>query len=393
MTQPHVAILGPCHTESFKEHLSLGNTASLPPGMGGYNITHLVLARLAQGLRTDVITCDPTASSVLGFEGPLLRLWVIPRRQRHMMRDLYRQEQRLLRAAISASTPDCIHANWATEYALAASESRLPWILSMHDNPAALIRWIGPRHLVPFLLAVWLVRRAPVITGVSPHACDFAQRFARGPVTCIPNLLHMPLLSRLEGPASHSRTATRTVVAVLNWSAFKNTKRALLVFRNLRQQHPNVELKLLGPGLGPGGPAETWARAEGASEGVAFLGTQPYTACIAHIHNADVLFHPALEEAMGCQVAEAMALNTPVVCARQAKGPSWLTSRGSFGTLTDGTSVEAMTQAVSQALGRSAKDSQAVGAAAKAHILALTNAGTILTQYNDAYTRAIKLAC
>ena len=394
MTKPRIAILGPCHTEPFEPHLRLDHAGStLPRGMGGYNITHLVLARLARGLHTDVITCDPSVSSMLRFEGPLLRLWVVPRRQQRMMRDLYRRERQLLRSAISESAPDCLHANWATEYALAASAAGPPWILSMHDNPAALVRWIGPRHVLPLLLGVWLVRRAPVITGVSPHACGFAQRFARRAATCIPNLLHLPLLSSAEPRATSSRTAPKTVVAVLNWSAFKNTKRALRAFRDLRQQRANVELLLLGPGLDARGPAEAWARSRGTAEGVTFLGIQPYAACVSHISRADVLFHPALEEAMGCQVAEAMALNTHVVCAQQAKGPSWLVRQGQFGTVTDGTSTRAMAMALESALQRSPENRRTADAAARTHILELTDADTILGQYAMAYTQAIKQAC
>lgn len=394
MTEPRIAILGPCHTEPFEEHLSLdGSAGTVPPGMGGYNITHLALARLARGLRTDVITCDPSVSSTCRFEGPLLRLWVTPRRQRHMLRDLYRHERRLLREAIKEADPDCLHANWAGEYALAASAAGYPWILSLHDNPAALIRWIGIRHIIPFLLAIWLTRRAPLVTGVSPHACSFARRFAWRTASCIPNLLHMPLLSPATAAASGSQTTAKNIVAVLNWSAFKNTKRALLAFKALRQERSDVELQLLGPGLGSGGPAEDWARTANAAEGVAFLGIEPYAACIARIRAADVLFHPALEEAMGCQVAEAMVLDTHVVCAQQAKGPAWLTNQGQCSTMVDGCSVQAMAQALSEVLDRPTQEMRGINAAAREFALELTDAESILRCYGDAYASAIKQAC
>ncbi len=391
MTAQRIAVLGPCHTAPFEEHLMRGTgTTSLPPGMGGYNITHLVLARLARGLRTDVITCDPSVSATMRFKGPLLRLWVVPRRQRRTIRDLYRQERQLLREAIAESAPDCLHANWANEYAFAASQANRPWVLSMHDNPAALIRWIGSSQIVGFLLSLRLMRRAMAVTGVSPYVCEYVKRFGRRHAMCVPNLLHLPLLDAVPVAPTPSAAAGETVVSVLNWSAFKNARRGLQAFQELRRQRPNATLHLVGPGLESGGPADAWGRMGGLASGVVFRGVLPYASCIELIRNARVLFHPALEESMGCQVAEAMALGTHVVCSRQAKGPAWLTEQGRFGSLVDGTRVAAMSDALVGVLSRSPADEARAAEAARQHILAVTDANGCLSQYDAVYARSIR---
>jgi len=388
MTSPRIAILGPCHTAPFEQHLSLkdGNEP-LPPGMGGYNITHLVLARLARGLATDVITCDPSVSSTVHFEGPLLRLWVVPRRSRRMMRDLYRRERKLLRQAISESAPNCVHANWTGEYALAAAGAGVPWVLTAHDNPAAFVRWIGASQVIAFLLSTWVVRRAPAVAGVSPYVCESIRRFGKRKAACIPNAIHLPLLEPIPDSTRATRNTARSLISILNRAAFKNARRGLQAFHGLRRECPEMKLQLVGPGLGPGGGAEQWARDEGISEGVVFHGIKPYSDCLELIRNADVLFHPALEESMGCQVAEAMALQTRVVCAQQAAGPVWLTENGRYGALVDGHDHEAMARGLVQTI-REPFDSAGIAAAQK-HILELTSADACLARCDELYAQGI----
>ncbi len=390
MNSKRVAILGPCHTAPFLEHLSLNrNSTPVPPGMGGYNITHLVLARLARGISTDVITCDPSISKPLRFNGPLLRLWVVPRRRQHLMRDLYRRESKLICSAIAESAPECVHANWANEYALAAAHSGLPWVLSMHDNPFALIRWIGVSHVLSFLLSLWIMRKATQVTGVSPYVCEYVRQFGGRRAECIPNILHLPLLRSASHTPPNLPASGALVVAALNWSRFKNTKRALKAFCKLRTDKPSAVFCVMGFGLQDSGPAEAWARKHGLKHGVTFLGSQPYANCANAIEQADVLFHPALEEAMGCPVAEAMALGTAVVCCQQAKGPAWLTAEGQFGVLLDGTSTAAMAAGLATALDKSETRRRADITSARDHILSVVDPDTALARYEALYAQSI----
>lgn len=53
----------------------------------------------------------------------------------------------------------------------------------------------------------------------------------------------------------------------------------------------------------------------GLEKRVRFLGDQPYNECINAVASCQVLVHPALRDSIGC-VAEALALQKPVICAK-----------------------------------------------------------------------------
>lgn len=384
-----IAILGPCYLNPFESYLNLDNTP-LPKGMGGYNITHLILARISQGLPTDVITCDPSILDIIRFKGDILRLWVVPRRTRGLLRDLYKSESTLLLKAIRESNADCLHANWITEYALAASRSNTPWILSLHDHPASLLRWISIGHIISFSLSIWLIQKAPIITGVSPYVCEFVRNFGKKSAVCIPNLIHLSLLNIPHEINNKSVKSFHTIVSVLNWSKFKNVKNGLIAFHKLLLILPNTRLLLIGPNLGEGELAEKWAISKHVSENVSFLGKIPYSECIKYISNADMLFHPALEEAMGCQVAEAMLMGTPVVCTKQAKGPKWLINNGKYGLITDGRKPEKMAKDIKRILTQNRKQRKTLCLIARKYIKSITDENLILNQYKTVYLRSIK---
>ncbi len=389
-SEMHIAILGPCHTKPFIPYLKT-DISSLPKGMGGYNISHLILARLDNNIRTDMITCDPGISTIRYFEGDFLRLWVVPRRTKGLLRDFYKIERNFLLKAIKESNAECLHANWTTEYALAAFHSKMPWILSLHDNPAAFFKWIGVRHIIPLYISISLVKKAPIITGVSPYVCRFIESFSGKHAKCVPNPIHLPLLNMTDNTKkNNSECVEKTIVSILNWSKFKNVKNGLLAFKMLVNTKHNVKLILIGPGLGSGSSAEKWARENGLSHNVIFTGVVPYSECVKYISNADILFHPALEEAMGCQVAEAMSLGIPVVCAIQAKGPMWLINNGQYGIATDGKKPESMALHLAETLNQIREIKKTVCPLAKQHINKITNAESILKQYTILYKESIK---
>ena len=132
---------------------------------------------------------------------------------------------------------------------------------------------------------------------------------------------------------------------VLNgWGALKNPQPALRAFAALRRTFPAAELRIMGSDYGPGGKAETWAMAEGLTQGVRFLGTQPYPMLLEKLAESDVLLHPSLEETFGMSIAEAMSLGLPVVGGQASGAVPWVIGEG--GVVVDVTSVEAIESAL-----------------------------------------------
>ena len=391
-----VALLAPSHVPALARHLTpAGLPDPLPAGMGGYCTNALIEARLRRGWPTDLITLDDSlVTDTVRLAGPLLRVWVVPRRKRGAVRDLFAAERRRLLAAVDEARPDVLHAHWAYDYGLAAvRQARCPAVLTVHDHAGHCLRWLGPRFAPLYLMAHYVMRRARHVTAVSPYVGRYVERLRRAPVPVIPNVL--PELAWELGNARDRRVpaagAARTVqvVSALNWSALKNTRRALCAVQGARklcvERGQDLKYTLLGPGLGAGGPAEAWARAHGVAEGVLFTGVVSHAAALKEIAGADVLWHPSHEEALPGPVCEALAMRVPVVACREAGGSRWLCDEGR-GVLCNGYNEREMAQALVRA---AAPDGAAGGAAAQTWLLALTREEQVLERYDDMYRKAI----
>lgn len=360
----------------------------MPPGMGGSNLVHLVQARLASGLPTDVITLDPTATSFFSrYDGDLLRLWVIQKRSRRALRDGYRRETNGILQALQESQPDLCHAHWTYEYGLAALRQRqAPALVSIHDHAGNLLRQVGWRFLPHYGMSRHVIVRAPLCTAVSPYIADYVEtlRGVRPPV--VPNVL-----TPSPNPVKPKVHRSSCVVSLLSALEYKNTKTALKAFALVRGKHPELRYHLAGPGLEAGGPVEAWARQQGLLSGVLFKGRLPYTEAQALLKQASILLHPSLEESFGSPVAEAMGMGIPVLAAREAGGPAWLCAQNR-GTLVAGKDVQAMARALEDLWmgieGNSTVLKKTVDSA-RDHIYALCSPEAVLAQWNTVYRECL----
>lgn len=394
---PRVALLAPAHVPALVRHLTRsGLPEPLPAGMGGYCTNALIDARLRRGWPTDLITLDDTLSTgTVRLEGPLLRVWVVPRRKRGAVRDLFADERRRMLAAVHEAGPCVLHAHWAYEYGLTAvAQTRYPAVLTVHDHAGHCLRWLGVRFAPLYLMARYVMHRARQVTAVSPYVGHYLERMRREPIPVIPNVL--PDLAWELGDSRDRRRAvarearTVRVISALNWSALKNTRRALCAVRQAQklciERGQDLKYTLLGPGLGAGGPAEVWARAHGCADGVTFMGVVAHETALREIAGADVLWHPSHEEALPGPVCEALAMRVPVAACREAGGSRWLCAEGR-GVLCNGYDVRDMAQGLMRAAGA---DAAAGGVAARAWLRALTREDAVLAQYDEVYRRAIR---
>jgi glycosyltransferase involved in cell wall biosynthesis len=314
--------------------------------MGGYCINSLIEARLRRGWKTDVVTLDTgVENDITRLEGPLLRIWVVRRRPAKAIRRLFADERRLMMRAVDEAQPDLLHAHWTYEYGLtAARQSRYPYVLTVHDHAFHCLRWLGWRYASLYLITRYVLRRSRHLTAVSPYVASHLERTLRQTVPVVPNPLPRTVWERGTGgdatpAASLPAGQTAHVVSAINWSDLKNVRGALQAFRIARQlcveQAGDLKYTLLGPGLGPGGPAESWAHQHQCAQGVIFKGTVSHEEALREIAGADVLFHPSHEEAMPGPVCEAMAMRVPVVACREAGGCRWLCGENR-GLLCDG---------------------------------------------------------
>lgn len=390
--RPRVAILGPFLPVEVADSLRLqqNGPGSLPPGTGGTNIVNLVRARLSHGLATDVITLDPSQSTdIRRWEGDLLRLWVVRQRPRHALRDGFLAERRLLHEALRESDADVCHAHWTYEYGMAAvTQKHKPHVVSVHDHAGHILRFAGFKYIVLYIMARYVLGKARVLTAVSPYVAAYIAKAAGRQAKVVSNPLGEMVWSRSAGPMRREPSAP-VIVSVASWSRLKNIKKALGAFSELRRAWPQATYQLIGPGLEHGGAAWRWASQHSTEHGVTFNGLLPYTATLDSIRPASVLLHPSLEESFGCPVAEAMALQVPVVACREAQGVSWLLDNGNAGRLVSGYSSMDMCAAITDTITDAGRTSE-LRDAALGRVKSLCDEDSVLNGYQETYEGAVE---
>lgn len=355
----HIGIAGPIATENIA-HLLHGNTAVLPIGYHGAPLlTTLIDALLARGHRVTAFTMTtgrPRSDyGALRAEGEQFAIYYVPMRARafrlsggHVGRgaDFYRAERLGLERAMREANPDVIHAHWSYEFGLAAIASGLPHVITCHDAPQAVLRYMRNLYrLMRYFMGRRCLARAHCLTAVSPYLRDKIAHYARASISVVPNPLPPRLtdravdLSRLPNPL-----APRLTMVANGWGPLKNPQPALRAFARLHARTPGARLRLYGADFGPGQTAERWARQQGVATGMEFLGPTPYARLLEELSTADVLVHPSLEESFGMSVAEAMALGVPVVGGERSGAVPWVIGEG--GLVTDVTSASAIEKAL-----------------------------------------------
>lgn len=389
--QRRVAILGEFRTASLMDFIpSLHSGLNAPRGSKGSAIINHVRVRLARNMPTDIITLDSTISEPISFvEDGLVRVWVVRRRNKNIVRDAFREERLLLHEVLAQSGADVCHANWTYEYGLAAvTQSIMPYILTVRDHSWNILKWYGPKYLGLYAITQWVLRSARFITAVSPYITEYVSRITNRQIPVIPNTLSDLVLS-LRKDRTLSENSCPIVVSVLEWSKLKNVKRALQGFQFVRHQIPEIKYWLIGTGLGEKEVAWHWASKHSLTENVSFLGILPYRETLERMSKADILFHPSLEESFGNVVAEAMAMNIPVVATQEARGSRWLLGDGECGYLVSGKSVKDMGVAILDLLNNSNKINNVI-LNAKNRICNLCDPDIILSKYDHIYREAIK---
>jgi glycosyltransferase involved in cell wall biosynthesis len=392
----HIAIVGPIATADIRCLLD-GDTASLPVGYPGAPLlTTLIAELIKRGHRVTAVTMS--GGMALDWRKPKsatgkdLEVFYVPMRRRAWrpnglrfgrIVDLYGVERRALRHAIEQAAPDVVHAHWTYEFALAAMDTGLPCLVTCHDAPQVVLRYMPNGYrLLRYFMARSVLAKARHLTAVSPYLRDQVSQYARTPITIVPNPIG-------PAPEQHYREmrefdpARPRVAMVLNgWGKRKNPEPALRAFAQLRKNVPTAELVTMGFDYGPGQQAEQWARSRGIAEGIRFVGALPHATLMEELAKADLLIHPSLEETFGMTVAEAMSLGLPVIGGERSGAVPWIV--GSAGKLVDVTKPAAIFEAAIQLLGDSI-GFERLGKEAATQASERFNVDKVAVEYENAY--------
>lgn len=393
-----IGIAGPISKESIA-HLVDGNVRGFPRGYSGAPLLGTQIGALIErghSITAYTTSFDLPLSERVTATGDRFKITFCPARPRafrygdgHWGRaaDAFKLERIALRRAMQDDAPDLVHAHWSYEFAMAAMESGMPHLVTCHDAPQVVLSYAPNLYrLVRYFMARRVLNRACHLTAVSPYLKQKIARYARVPITVIPNPLpahpaHLDVSGRQYDPA-HPRVAM-----VLNgWGALKNPKPALRAFALLRRRFPAAELSIMGSDYGPGGKAKAWAQSKGLTEGVHFMGPQPHPALLAKLGDSDLLLHPSLEETFSMSIAEAMSLGVPVVGGQASGAVPWVIGDG--GRLVDVRSEQAIAQAAIDLLSDSQKLA-VLSAQAGENALARFSVDAVAAAYENAYQQVL----
>jgi glycosyltransferase involved in cell wall biosynthesis len=369
------------------------------------HVTELCKELLKRGHRLCIFSLHPSLDRTYVLKGRGLTIHLGPTKAFSVLNG-YKEERRFFADAIKLENPALLHAHWTYEYALAATDSRLPHVVTAHDAPLAYLR----RHLVlnPFeahntqrfpkilrhnaywflrtLLAYRATRRGKRVVAVAPYVAEHLRRygFHNGPIAVIPNGVADANFERKGRQAPPEDIVFATVLG--GWGRIKNGAAAMQAFAKVRQMLPNASLLMFGSGFGSDGPAAALAQRRRWHAGVEFCGAAAHAELMETLaQRVDVLVHPSFVEAHPLSVIEAMSLGIPVIGGKTAGGVPWTLGYGECGVLVDIRSADAIAGAMLD-LARDRDRRRRLGAAARDYAGRHYRLSRVVDQYEAIYS-------
>ena len=311
-------------------------------GITATPVTPLARQWHSGGHELSVYCLDPSIQTAFHLTGERLSIHVLPkRRNRRCLLDVYREERRLITAAVAKEAPEVLSAQWSYEHALAALDTGVPTIVTCHDTPLR-YAWISKSLYMTYHLFVagYLYKKARYLVAVSPYTADHICRYFHTPMRphVIPNGLPEGMFERGTRRINDVILAHNEYIlcSVGGWGSIKNLKTLLVAFSEIRKELSPVRLVLIGRGLGPGEAGEKWARAKRLYQDVEFLGTMPRELVLSFLEQkTDMMVHPSLVECNPMVLMEALACGVPVLAGKSSGGVAWTLGEGRYGRLCD----------------------------------------------------------
>lgn len=344
----HIALCGPASVELLEPLLGV----KIPSAGYAYPLLpNLAVELIAAGHRVTIVSTATDIDAPLQFVAGQLGLVLVPSRPRARDRalDLFRLERRGLAAALRELRPDVIHAQWTYEFALSSAQAAVaPVLVTARDSPLAIFRYhMDAYRLFRLVLAIRARPSIRQISANSPYLVRSLRWFGYfGEIPVIPNFAPaLPVANSLAfaGPE-------QTVLCVADSGRRKNVRVLLRAMALVRAQYPRARLRLVGNGLGQGGPVHAWAQQRGFDTRVEFVGHVDRVALAGEYARASVFCSPSLEESFGNTLVEALQAGLPVIAGRNSGAVPWVLFDGRAGKLVDVRAPAAIAAAVCEAI-------------------------------------------
>lgn len=345
----HIGIAAPFETSSLSDLIG-DQTKELPAGCAGAPIIgSLVRALLKKGHVVTIYTTDhtllPQKREPIKFKKNQLTIYYCPCRPRSFMpqdgfrgrsTDFFAFERKWLVDSIKQDAPDVVHAHWAYEFAWAAMDSGLPYVVTFHDSPLKILYYMPNLYrLLRYFMAKKTIKNAKLITTVSPYMQNELLSWSNRKAELVPNGIEDDWFTLAKDHNTKDLSQPKIAMIINGWGRRKNAKPALQAFPMIRKKLPLAELHLFGADFANQEVASKWCNKYGIADGMHFHGKLPYSKLRNELAEMTLLIHPSLEESFGMTVLEAMSIKLPVVGGNASGAVPWLLGHGKGGFLVD----------------------------------------------------------
>ncbi|MAJ30425.1 MAG: hypothetical protein CMQ73_04115 [Gammaproteobacteria bacterium] len=349
-----IAILGPITSYDFYPLIKKKDRRSLPMGHGVSHLQNLALGLVKLGHNVSIITLSSDIidkNRIIFCKNKKLKIYYCPLRNNlHRLRGLlYKKEVNHLSEAIEQDNPDLVYANWAYEYALAASKSKKKYILTNHDIPHLIIKYDkNITRLSRYFMACKNLRIAKKITAPSYYAKLETEKYTKIRVENIFNTSLGENLSKIKLKKKRIDKKLRIMMLNNGFVPFKNIKRGLVAFKEFNKFSPNSTLCLMGHQMKIGEKAYKWAKKNNLDKNVIFHGHVEHRDLLKIFPKFDVLLHTSLVETFGTIYIEAMITGVPIIAGKYSGATSEIV--GNNGLLVDVNNTEQIVNALKKYL-------------------------------------------
>jgi glycosyltransferase involved in cell wall biosynthesis len=300
------------------------------------------LAELGHKVTVIGITSIVENSLSLTTQNGVKLIYVLGRRREKIKAiTFYSFERKSMLIQIASLKPDVVHAHWTYEYALTAQDSRLPHVITVHDEPWEILG--GFRNIYFFLRLLISIRvrlrRSENLVFVSEYLRTLWNKrmFAKGGVV-IPNM------NRLTKSNSKDSQRSNNVVTVGNTDRRKNIRCLLEAWETTILANPDLRLHLVGPGLGKGDPLYQEFKDKFEADQVSWHGSITRRELSKLYSTCDLLVHPSKWESFGLIYLEAFKFDLGVITL--AKSGSTAEVVGDAGLILSDDSPKSLSDAI-----------------------------------------------
>lgn len=266
-----------------------------------------------------LFTSSPDILSTVNYTGKNLKIVAVPTRSGGRARafDFFAKERQALTAHIHQEAPDVLHAHWTYEFGLAARQSGVPALVTVHDWAPS----VAKRNKHPYWYFRWAMQIRCLLypgrlSAPSSYIAKRVTRYTRKACLIIPNGIDVDSFI----PRAHPKASGVRRIGMLNagLSPLKNVPLALEAWARVKDSHPSAVLIAAGPGFELGGEAHQWAIQNRLDDRVEFAGPVAADTVPSWMASLDVFLHPSLEESFGMVLLEAMAAGVPVIAGEDS---------------------------------------------------------------------------